>query len=281
MRTTSFVTHFLPAASRRLFGAWNLLTRPVYWWYERQLTRAVRSSGRVPNHLGLILDGNRRYARRLGLRITQGHDLGAHKARQVLEWCLELGIRHVTLWVFSTDNRNRDPAEVGHLLRLFAREAAALGRDQRLHENRVRVTVIGEITDFPPDVQQPLRQLEAVTREYDGLRLNIAVGYGGREEIVAAVRKLLRERAAQGQTLAEAGENLSAEDIGRHLYTYDIPDPDFIIRTSGEIRLSGFLLWQSVYSEFYFCDALWPEFRKVDFLRALRSFQARERRYGR
>ncbi len=269
------------SASKRVLDLWRGLTRPLYWFYEQRLQRAVSSGGPLPKHLGLILDGNRRFAKELGLALADGHDLGARKAHEVLEWCLELGITHVTLWVFSSDNRSRDPEEVGHLLKLFAREASEMTVDPKLHKNKVRIRLIGNIADFPEPVQEALRQLEQATANYGGMLLNIAIGYGGREEIVAAVRQLLREKSAGEVNLEELVEGVSAEEIGRHLYTAGMPDPDFVIRTSGEVRLSGFLLWQTAYSEFYFCDAFWPEFRKVDFLRALRNFQARERRFGR
>ncbi|WP_245900887.1 isoprenyl transferase [Deinococcus yavapaiensis] len=252
---------------------------PLYWWYERRVERRVKV-GRMPQHLGLILDGNRRFARTLGVESKIGHDLGAHKAYEVLEWCLELGIPHVTLWVFSNDNKSRDDLEVTHLLRLFAQEAAKMVHDPRIHKNRVRIKMIGHIEDFPEEVRDNLRNLEKVTEAYDGLLLNIAIGYGGREEITEAVRKLLREAAEQGLTLQQLANELKVPHIGAHMYTNESPDPDFIIRTSGEVRLSGFLLWQSAYSEYYFCDVYWPGFRKVDFLRALRSYQKRDRRFG-
>lgn len=256
------------------------LARPLYWLYGGRLEREVKAAQRLPNHIGLILDGNRRFARAAGMAKNLGHTLGAHKAYEVLEWCLELGIPHITLWVFSTDNKGRDAEELGHLLELFAGEAAKMITDPRIHKNRVRIKMIGHLEDFPEQVRDNLLRLERATEGYDGLLLNIAIGYGGREEIAQSVRKLLRAKAAQGATLEELASTLSVDDIGENLYTAGSPDPDFIIRTSGEVRLSGFLLWQSAYSEYYFCDVNWPGFRKVDFLRALRSFQERERRFG-
>jgi short-chain Z-isoprenyl diphosphate synthase len=226
------------------------------------------------------LDGNRRFARSMGLEAGRGHDLGAHKAYEVLEWCLELGIPHVTIWVFSSDNKSRDPEEVAGLLELFAREAKKMVADERIHRNRVRIKMIGQTEDFPEKVRDNLRELEEATQSYDGLLLHVAIGYGGREEITDAVRKHLRNQLEQGTPLEELINTLSVADIDAQMYTAGTPDPDFIIRTSGEIRLSGFLLWQSAYSEYYFCDAYWPSFRRMDFLRAIRSFQNRERRYG-
>lgn len=248
--------------------------------YEARLLGQVRAHGAVPQHLGLILDGNRRFARAAGLQREMGHSIGADKAHEVLEWCLELGIPAVTIWVLSTDNASRDPAEIGHILGLLRREATALAVDPRIHSNRVQVQVIGQHDSFPPNVRRALENLEESTAHYSGMRLNIAVGYGGREEIVNAVKSHLRGELAAGKTLEEVATNLHSEDISRHLYTAGIPDPDFIIRTSGEVRLSGFMLWQSVYSEYYFCDVYWPGFRRVDFLRALRDFQGRSRRFG-
>ena len=231
--------------------------------------------------IGVIMDGNRRFARLAGVDVEQGHDVGASKAHEVLDWCLELGIPHVTLWGFSSDNKGRSPAEVAHLHALFAQQARSLAEDPRLHAHRVRVRVIGDTSDFSVDAQKALRAIEDRTAAYDGMHLTLALGYGGREEIVAAVRDLLTCEARKGTDLGEVADHLDAAAIGEHLWTKGIPDPDFVIRTSGEVRLSGFLLWQSAYAEFYFCDAFWPDFRRLDFLRAIRSFQARERRFGR
>lgn len=266
-------------ALKRALGAWKTLTAPLYWLYEGRLERSVQG-GALPHHIGLIMDGNRRFARSVGLDVAAGHDYGAGKAREVLEWCFDLGIPHVTLWGFSTDNRGRAQSEVSHLHSLFARQAKEMVQDPKIHRNRVRVRVIGDIKDFPAEVQAALREVERATEHYDKMQLNVAVGYGGREEIVAAVRNLLRDGANAHLSPTELAERVTAEGIGRHLYTAGLPDPDFIIRTSGEVRLSGFLLWQAAYSEYYFCDAFWPSFRKVDFLRALRSYQERERRFG-
>ena len=265
----------------RRAAAWRWWNRWLYWLYERRLLAQVTSAGRLPRHIGLIMDGNRRFARALKLDVNAGHDYGAGKARDVLDWCLELGISHVTLWGFSSDNKGRSREEVAHLHELFAAQAREFISDERLQRHEVRVRVIGDIDDFPDSAKQALRELERSTEHYDRLHLNVALGYGGREEIVAAVRRLLVAEAATGADIAEVAESLDAQAIGRYLYTAGTPDPDFVIRTSGEVRLSGFLLWQTAYSEFYFCDAFWPEFRKIDFLRAIRSFQDRERRFGR
>ena len=267
--------------AKRALSVVNAVSSPLYWLYERRLRRDILANGHLPKHIGIIMDGNRRFAKAAGLDVKAGHDYGAGKAREVLDWCLELGIKHVTLWGFRTENRGRAPEEVSHLHELFAEQARSLLNDERLHANRVRVRVIGDIDDFPAAAKQALRDMEAATEAYDGMSVNVALGYGGREEIVDAVKRLLTEEGGNGATPRELAERISADAITRYLYTAGLPDPDFVIRTSGEVRLSGFLLWQTAYSEFYFCDANWPEFRKVDFLRALRSFQARERRFGR
>lgn len=265
---------------RRLLDLMGAVTRPLYWWYERRLLAEVRRQA-VPRHLGLILDGNRRFARSLGMDGQKGHEFGVHKAYEVLEWCLELGIPTATIWVFSTDNFNRSPQEVETLMNLFVREATRMARDPRIHANQVRVRVIGRHDRFPPSVLEALRALEESTAHHQGMLLQIAMDYGGREEIVDAVKALLLEAARTGQSPEVLAAELNMEHISARLYTAGVPDPDFIIRTSGEIRLSGFLLWQGAYSEYYFFDAYWPSFRRIDFLRALRVYQGRERRFGR
>ena len=270
----------LTVAVRAIYSLRNVAAKPVYWWYERRLRRKVRVGGKLPKHLGLILDGNRRFAKASGLQREMGHTFGAEKAHEVLQWCLELGIPAVTIWVLSTDNNSRDPEEIAHILKLLEQEARNLATDPRIHGNRVRVRAIGQHSQFPPQVLNALRELEEATASYDGMMLNIAVGYGGREEIVDAVKVYLGKQAAEGHSLDAAAQNLAPDDISAHTYTADTPEVDFIIRTSGEIRMSGFMLWQSVYSEFYFADVNWPSFRWVDFLRALRDFQGRKRRYG-
>ena len=266
--------------SLRTYAWWRALTAPIYWLYERRLEARIRA-GPLPKHIGVIMDGNRRFARLAGVDAMQGHDIGASKAHEVLDWCLELGIEHVTLWGFSSDNAGRSPDEVAHLHAIFAEQARALADDPRLVRHRVRVRVIGDVSGFSDDAREALRAIEERTREHDGMHLNLALGYGGREEIVAAVRSLLARHAAEGDRLTDVASSLDADEITEHLWTRGLPDPDFVIRTSGEVRLSGFLLWQSAYAEFYFCDAFWPDFRRLDFLRAMRSFQARERRFGR
>jgi short-chain Z-isoprenyl diphosphate synthase len=254
--------------------------RLLYYLYARRLARDVRSRP-TPRHVGIILDGNRRHGRSLGITEPRElYDLGANKLDEVLEWCGELGIPTVTLWVFSTENFRRPAAEVSGILASVAAKLTALACDPAIHRQRVRVRAIGCLAMLPEPVLAAIGAAERATSGYDGLELNIAVAYGGRQEISDAVRALLNCMAAKQTTLADAIEGITPEAIASHLYTAGLPDPDLIIRTSGEIRLSGFLLWQSAHSEFYFTDVLWPAFRKIDFLRAIRSFQQRRRRYG-
>ncbi|MEO3754310.1 isoprenyl transferase [Streptomyces sp. B6B3] len=241
---------------------------------------ARRVEGRLdtdqgPKHIGVILDGNRRWARAAGNTTRQGHEAGAAKIRELLGWCTETDVEVVTLWLLSTDNLNREPDELNPLLSIVEGAVRDLAAD-----GRWRVNHVGALDALPERTRQVLRAAEEEAGDRDGILVNVAVGYGGRQEIADAVRSLLAKRAAEGQTLAEVAEGLSVEDISEHLYTRGQPDPDLVIRTSGEQRLSGFMLWQSAHSEYYFCEAYWPAFRKVDFLRALRDYAARHRRYG-
>lgn len=268
-------------ATKGLIDVSNHLLKPLYWLYERRLENALkRSNAALPKHIGMVLDGNRRFARKEGFELQLGHEMGASKAEEVLEWCLELDINHITMWVFSTDNKGRSDDELQYLFKLFKHEAERMVANPRIHSNKVRVKIIGDIADFPEDTRDALTELEEKTADYDQMLLNIAIGYGGRQEITHAVQKLLKDKFSQGKALEDVANDLSPDEIGRYLYTAGTPDPDFVIRTSGEIRLSGFLLWQTAYSEYYFCDVFWPSFRRLDFLRALRNYQARDRRFG-
>lgn len=254
--------------------------RPLYRVYERRLLHDVRKSP-IPGHIGIILDGNRRHGERHGIHDPrQIYRLGAGKLDDVLDWCSELAVPAVTLWVFSTDNLDRPEDQISGILAAIETKLDALAHDPHIHRRRVRVQAIGKLDLLPAPLLTAIRAAQEATAGYDGMVLTVAVAYGGREEIVDAVRALLTELTHRQLTLAEAAGQISPAAIGRHLYTAGAPDPDLIIRTSGEVRLSGFLLWQSAYSEFYFCDVPWPAFRKVDFLRAVRSYQHRKRRFG-
>ena len=250
----------------------------VYAGYERRLAASLaRSSAPVPRHVGVMLDGNRRWARATGAAsVNDGHQRGADKIADLLGWCDEAGVEVVTLWLLSTDNLSRPDAELAPLLRIIEGVVADLARPQ----NRWTLNLVGALDLLPVDTASLLKQAAEGTAGRPGVLVNIAVAYGGRREIADAVRSLLQAHAATGATLEQVAEFLDPDHIAEHLYTSGQPDPDLLIRTSGEQRLSGFMLWQSAHSEFYFCDAYWPDFRRVDFLRALRAYAARQRRYG-
>jgi len=264
---------------------WDLAKRvlqwPFYRLYERRLEAAMKS-WELPRHIGIIMDGNRRYARALGSQhVSLGHRAGADKLQQVLSWCYEADIPVVTVWSFSLDNFHRDTTEVEALLQLFEDRTRELAEHSEVHTNQVRVRYIGKTELLPEGLREAIRNVEEATAEYERFHLNIAMAYGGREEITDAFRHYLEHQLAAGHDLAETLGNFDDRAIEPHLYTSGLPEPDLILRTSGEVRLSGFLLWQSAYSEFYFCDTHWPAFRRIDFLRALRSHHQRQRRFGR
>ena len=255
--------------------------RLLYSLYERRLLQHVRQ-GPLPAHVGVILDGNRRYAQKHGLTDPQAiYRLGAHKLDDLLDWCGELQIPAVTLWVFSTDNFSRSREEVSGILVAIEEKLNMLADAPHIHQQRVRVRAVGKLELLPQSTLAAIRAAEQRTAGYDSMVLTIAVAYAGREEIADAVRALLQDKSRQGKGLQQIIEEITQAEIRHYLYSADLPDPELIIRTSGEIRLSGFLLWQSAYSEFYFSDVYWPAFRKIDFLRALRAFQQRQRRFGR
>jgi short-chain Z-isoprenyl diphosphate synthase len=246
----------------------------VYRLYERRVEDSL-PPGAVPRHVGVILDGNRRWARSMGLTdVNTGHQRGAAKISELLQWCTEAGVEVVTLWLLSTDNLNRPPAELESLLQIIEKTVQGLVADGW------NVKPVGALDLLPDNTARVLKYAGEHTSDTPGLIVNVAVGYGGRREIADAVRSLLHEHASKGTSIEELAEILDVEHIAEHLYTRGQPDPDLVIRTSGEQRLSGFLLWQSAHSEFHFCEVYWPDFRRVDFLRALRSYAARHRRYG-
>ena len=246
----------------------------LYRVYERRLAQEV-ARGELPVHVGVILDGNRRYAAVRALDAASGHAAGAANIDRFLDWCADLRIPFVTLWLLSTENLGRDDEELRALLGIIGDTV------ERLGARGVRLTAVGALEMLPDEVRARLRAAEEATAGREGLRVQVAVGYGGRQEIADALRSLLLARAAAGEDLAAVARSLRLEDIADHLYTTGLPDPDLIIRTSGEVRLSGFLMWQSAHAEYHFCDAYWPEFRRIDFLRALRDYQRRTRRFGR
>ena len=249
----------------------------LYSVYEHQLSRRLDTVAERPRHVALMLDGNHRWARDVGFAdVNDGHRVGAAKIADLLGWCDEARVEVVTLFLLSTDNLNRPPDELGPLLEIIGDVVDELSGPTA----RWRLRVVGALEMLPPDLAERLSAAAERTVGRPGLELNVAVGYGGRQEIADAVRKLLLQHAESGTSIEELAEVLDVDHIAAHLYTSGQPDPDLVIRTSGEQRLSGFLLWQSAHSEFWFCDALWPDFRHIDFLRALRAYAARERRYG-
>lgn len=247
----------------------------LYRWYEASLERSLKDKD-LPKHVGVLVDGNRRWASLQGEGSGFGHSAGARKIIDFLEWCNDVGIQHTTLYLLSTDNlKGRDQSELSDLIEIIT------GLGERLAElGRWDLKVVGDYEALPDEHAKRLKLVEKSTDGIAPFQVNLAVAYGGRHEIAQAVRRVLLDNAASGASPEEIAEILTPETIADNLYTSGQPDPDLLIRTSGEQRLSGFMLWQSANSEFYFTEALWPDFRKVDFLRALRDFQNRHRRYG-
>jgi tritrans,polycis-undecaprenyl-diphosphate synthase [geranylgeranyl-diphosphate specific] len=252
------------------------LIRPVHTTYSWLLEREVKKSP-LPEHIGIIMDGNRRLAERLGVVSWKGHRMGAKKIEDVLDWCFEMGIQTVTAYAFSTENFTRPKEELEALFDLFEEYFYKVGDMERIHKRGVRVKAIGRVEAMPERVRKAIEYAEEKTRDYDSFYLNLAVAYGGRQEVLDAVKKIAEE-VREGVLEVD---HIDEETISENLYTNGHRDPDLIIRTSGEERISGFLLWQSAYSEFYFCETFWPGFRKIDLLRAIRTYQHRKRRFGR
>lgn len=253
----------------------NYVLKYVYRYYERKLMAEVKR-GRVPEHVGLILDGNRRWAMEVGLTSEKGHEYGFEKLKEVLNWCWELGIHVVTIYALSTENLQRDKKEVDNLLRLAKKGFSEVLSSPEIHQYRVRVRAIGRLDLLDEDLRKLIKEVERATEGYSDNRIYVAIAYGGRMEIVDATRRIIKSVLAGDLRVEDIDENTFA----KYLYTNGDKDPDLIIRTSGEERLSGFLLWQSAYSEFYFMDVYWPELRKIDLLRAIRTYQRRTRRFG-
>ncbi|MEQ6898804.1 isoprenyl transferase [Microbacterium sp. KR10-403] len=249
---------------------------PLYRLYISRLRRQIPPEA-VPGHVAMMIDGNRRWARQLGYHTAaEGHRAGAAKMREFLEWCDAVGVKVVSLYLLSLDNlRKREPQELADLIEIIAELADSLS-----HVKDWRVQHVGRSEAVPEDLARVLTAAQERTKDNDGLHVNLAVGYGGRGEIVDAVRSIIQQHDERGGTLEELAASLTPEQIGEHLYTGGQPDPDLVIRTSGEQRLSDFLLWQSAHSEFYFVEALGPDLREVDFLRAIRDYADRDRRFG-
>ena len=246
----------------------------LYPLYERRLLQKLNLS-ESPKHVGVILDGNRRWAKNNLASSRSGHEAGARKIVELLSWCEEVNVEVVTLWMLSTENLNREKNELNALCEVIAETVEELSR-----QGKWNLVLMGSLDLLPAWFADGLKK--SITKEHKNKKLtvNLAIGYGGRQEISDAVKSMLEKHLSSGESLKDVVSNLNIEEISKYMYTAGQPDPDLVIRTSGEQRLSGFLLWQSAHSEFYFCEAFWPDFRKLDFLRALRSYAARHRRFG-
>lgn len=247
----------------------------AYQEYEKRLLKEVQE-GKAPNHLAIIMDGNRRFAQELGLGKTEGHLKGRGKLEEVLNWCLETGVRILTVYAFSTENLTRDSEEVEELMRLFEDSFYKVAGDERIYQHKIKIKVLGDTDLLPDNVQKAINHAQGKTKDHDQYFFNLAIMYGGRQEIIMAIRKIA-ETVKSGEL---APSEIDEKTFAKYLYTADLPDPDLVLRTSGEERISNFLLWQLAYSELYFTDVYWPGFRKIDFLRAIRTYQKRARRYG-
>lgn len=252
------------------------IRRPIEAVYQLRLAAGLAGLPR-PKHIGIMLDGNRRWARQAGHSdVREGYRAGGAKVTEFLGWCTAAGIEHVTLFMLSDDNLGRPAEELNPLIEIIEETVRDITAEGRLWE----VQVIGSLDMLPGATARVLKEAAAVTAGRSGLKVDVAVGYGGRREIVDAVKSAFEQHIAAGGEPAELIERFEIEDISRHLYSPTAAHTDFIIRTSGEQRLSGFLLWQSAYAEMHWVDCYWPAFRHVDFLRALRSYANRERRFG-
>ncbi len=253
----------------------RVISNTAYQTYERRLLKEVREH-EIPSHIAIIMDGNRRFAREFGLQPNEGHIKGKDKLEELMEWCLELGVKILTVYAFSTENVTRTPSEVEYLMNLFEENFRKLGDDERIHKHKIKVTVLGQRDLLPEKVRKAIEYAEGRTAGYDQYFYNIAVAYGSRQEIIQAIKQVA-EKVRKGELKVD---EIDEKVFSNFLYTADFPDPDLVLRTSGEERVSNFLLWQLAYAELYFTDVYWPGFRKIDFLRAIRTYQLRQRRFG-
>jgi len=251
----------------------------IYPLYERRLFKRL-DFAQTPHHIGVILDGNRRWSKENPSEFgdtssARGHKVGASKIIHLLDWCEEAHVSVLTLWLLSNQNLHRPVEELEPLLAIIGDTVDALG-----NTGRWEIRPVGSMELLPQELQDRLTAVAAKSKGIKGVHVNVAIGYGGRSEIADAVKSLIRDGAAHGKSPVEIADSVTVDEISKHLYTAGLPDPDLVIRTSGEQRLGGFLLWQSAHSEFYFCEAYWPDFRRLDFLRALRAYAQRHRRFG-
>ena len=251
----------------------------LYPLYERRIFANLDFT-QTPQHIGVILDGNRRWSKANpsadgDTSTSRGHKAGAEKIVDLLDWCEESNVEVLTIWLLSNQNLSRPPAELEPLLKIIADTVTDLASRRRWE-----IRPVGSMELLPKSLVDQLNVVASKTKGIKGVLINVAIGYGGRSEIVDAVKSLITSDVNIGKSAAEIASSISVDEISRHLYTAGLPDPDLVIRTSGEQRLGGFLLWQSAHSEFYFCEAYWPDFRRVDFLRAIRAYSERHRRFG-
>jgi len=254
---------------------YNYVTAKIHEFRDLKLFEEVKHDP-LPRHIAVIMDGNRRFAEEVGLSTEAGHVFGRMKIEEVLDWCFDLGIPVLTIYAFSTENFKRSEKEISTLMALFKEELDKARQDSRIHTNKVRIRILGRLELLPEDIQESAKYVMDMTKQYDSYHLNIALAYGGREEIITAIQRIAGDVKKGKMKLSD----ISQATVSSYLYTTGLPDPDLILRTSGEERISNFLLWQIAYSELYFSDVYWPAFQKRDFLRAIRTYQNRRRRFG-
>ena len=261
---------------RIIHGIYEHFYISVYEERTREMFKEGYAGKTPPQHVAIIMDGNRRFAKKLGLKVTRGHLYGRDKVKDLARWCRELRIPIVTIYAFSTENFSRSEEEVDMLMQQFKESFREFGDDPEIHKHKVKVRAIGNISLLPEDVQESIEYAKERTKDYNDFIFNVAVAYGGREEIIESVKEIARD-VKEGKLDIDS---IDSESISKHLYTYDLPDPDIIIRTSGEERISNFLLWQNAYSELYFTDTYFPELTKADFMKGIRNLLKRKRRFG-
>ncbi|MDH5402741.1 MAG: polyprenyl diphosphate synthase [Candidatus Heimdallarchaeota archaeon] len=255
----------------------RFLLGPIYSIYEKTLYRQIpKNNSDLPKHIGIILDGNRRYSKSYKIPFQKGYQLGADKLEEVLEWLWDLNVKVVSVWVFSTENFSRDTDQISVIMKMAEEKTVRIRESKKVHNRGVQIRYSGDRTLLPNSLNQQINKTEEETEQYNNHILNICMAYGGRAELTDAIKKITKNVVEGNLTIDQIDEDLVTE----HLYTNGLPDPDLIIRTSGSVRLSGFLMWQSIYSELYFADVLWPSFRKIDLYRAIRDYLGRKRNFG-
>ncbi len=255
--------------------AYNFILKKINEFRDYKLIEQIKQNP-VPKHIAIIMDGNRRFAQELGLRPNAGHSHGRDKIKEVLEWCFELKIKILTLYAFSTENFERGSNEVKTLMNLCKEELDKAAKDSRIHKNQVHVNVIGHLESLPEEIRKSAKYIMDETKKYDNYSLNIELASGGREEIIRAIQSIASDVKRDKLKI----EEITKLKVSTYLYTRGMPDPDLILRTSGEERISNFLLWQLAYSELYFSDVFWPALQKRDLLKAIKTYQQRKRRFG-